>query len=696
VVGDVGAGTRQEQLALGEVPNVAARIQGLAESDTVVISAATYRLVQGYFVFDALGEHDLRGIAQPIAAYRVLGESGVQSRLDVASTRGLTPLVGREQEVGLLLERWEQAKNRQGQVVLLSGEGGVGKSRLIQVLKDHVADEPHTRWECRSSPYYQNTALYPITDLWQRILQFQPDDTADEKLDKLERELSQYRVPLEESVPLFAPLLSLSIPEDRYPSLNLTPQRQRQKTLEAIVAIVLELSEQRPILFIMEDLHWTDPTTLELLDLLIDQVPTASLCTLLTCRPEFQPTWSHRSYLTEMTVNRLSHDQVARLTEQVAGDKSLPDDLLQQIVEKTDGVPLFVEEMTKAVLESGLLKEANGHYELVGSITSLAIPATLQDSLMARLDRLVTAKAIAQYAAVIGRQFSYELLQSVSQLDEPTLQRELGRLVEAELIYQRGLPPHATYLFKHALVVTTAYESLLRSTRQGYHQRIAEVVAERFPETAENQPELLAHHYTEAGLIEQAVDYWYKAGQRAIESSAYVEAISHLNKGLELLKTLPDTPEYIQQELALLTALGAPLMATKGFLAPEAKRNYTRALELCERLEDSPQLFPILAGLRRHYTVINDFETARELGERLQSLARQVDNPMLLIESCYALGVNAFWSGDFVLAQTHFAEGIDIHFTPSDACQLPQPSKSLKLLANTSKRGHTKMPHLGH
>jgi len=511
VVGDIGEGAKHELLALGEAPNIASRIQGLAEPDTIAISAATYQLVEGYFDWDDLGLHTLKGVAEPQQVYRIVGESGARSRMEISSARGLTPLVGREQEVGLLLYRWAQVQDGQGQVVLLSGEGGIGKSRLVQVLKDHVAEEDYTRWECRSSPYYTNTALYPITDLLQRILQFQKDDCPEEKLAKLEQMLQQYQRPLEESVPLFAPLLSLSIPKDRYPPLPWSPQRQRQKTLEAIVAILLALAEQQPVLFILEDLHWTDPTTLELLDLLIDQIPTHAIYPLLTCRPTFQPSWGHRSYLTEITVNRLSQDQITRMVERVAGGKNLPEEVLQQIVGKTDGVPLFVEEMTKAVLESGVLKETDGDYELVASLTSLTIPATLQDSLMARLDRLVTAKAVAQYASVIGRQFSYELLQAVSQVDETILQHELSRLVEAELVYQRGLPPQATYIFKHALVQDTAYASLLKSTRQKYHQRIAQVLEEQFAETDESQPELLAHHYTEAGLNEQAVGYLQRA-----------------------------------------------------------------------------------------------------------------------------------------------------------------------------------------
>ena len=440
MVGEVGAGTRQEQLALGEVPNLAARLQGLADPDTVVISAATYRLIEGYFECEWLGEQDLRGVSQPVVVYRVWHESGIQNRLDLASRRGLTPLVGREQEVGLLLDRWEQAKNGQGQVILLSGEAGIGKSRLVQVLKDHIADESHNRLECRSSPYFTNSALYPIIEMVQRALRFQTDDTPEQKLEKLKENLSQYHLPLEETVPLFGALLSVPIPEDCYPTLNLTPQRQRQKTLEAILAIMLELAERQPVLFILEDLHWTDPTTLEFIELLIDQTPTASIDALLTCRPEFQPSWSHRSYLTEMSVNRLSREQIERMAEQVVGEKHLPDEIVQQLMDKTDGVPLYVEEMIKAVLESGVLKETNSHYELAGSMTSLSIPATLQDSLMARLDRLVTAKGDG---TICRRHWSRVFLRvapggfGTGRSDVTTGNGEVGG---GGIVYQRGHP----------------------------------------------------------------------------------------------------------------------------------------------------------------------------------------------------------------------------------------------------------------
>jgi predicted ATPase/class 3 adenylate cyclase len=661
VVGAMGGAGRQEQLALGDVPNIAARLQGLAAPNTALISAATYGLIQGYFECQDLGAQTLRGVSQPILVYQVLQDSGALSRLDVASARGLTPLVGREQEVGLLLDRWHQVTEGQGQIILLSGEAGIGKSRLVQVLKEHVSNEPHTRWECRSSPYYHNTVLYPLIDFFQRALHWHPEETSDEKLAKLEQQLRQYRVPLEASVPLFAPLLSLPLPEDQYPPLALSPQRQRQKTLESIVALLLEQAEQHPVLFIIEDLHWLDPTSLALLDLLIDQTPTAALLTVLTCRPTFQPSWQHRSYLTEVTVPRLSRNHIAQIVAEVTGGNPLPAQVLTQIIEKTDGVPLFVEELTKALLESGHLQDMAGQYAVAGSFPALAIPATLQDSLMARLDRLATAKTVAQYAAVIGRQFSYDLLQAVSPLDPTTLQRELGRLVAAELVYQRGVLPQATYTFKHALVQDAAYASLLKSTRQQYHQRIAQVLEAQFPETVETQPELLAQHYTEADLAAQAIAYWQRAGARAIERSAHMEAIAHLTRGLAVLQTLPTTSERAQHELALQTTLGPALMAMKGFAAPEVEHTYIRAHALCQQMGEQSCLFPVLWGLWSLYLVRARHQTGRELAEQLLALAQQTQDRALSVQAYRARGTTLFFVGEFAHAREDLERGIALY-----------------------------------
>ena len=661
VVGEMGGAQRQEQLALGEVPNIASRIEGLAAPNTVAISEATYRLVQGYFDCKALGEQTLRGVGEPITVYRVLRESGARGRLDVAQPSGLTPLVGRESEVRILQERWEQTQSGQGQVVLLSGDAGIGKSRLVHMLKEHIANEPHVRWECRSVSYFENTTLFPLTEMFQRVLQWQSEESPDEKVAKLEDALSQYRLPLEESVQLFAPLFSLPVPENRYPPLHLSPQRQRQKTLETIVAILLELAERQPVLFILEDLHWTDPTTLELLNLVIEQIPTTSLLTLLTCRPHFHPAWHHRSYLTEITVNRLPHAQGEQIVNRLTDGKVLPPEVLQQIIAKTDGVPLFVEEMTKAILESGQLKDVDGHYALIGSLSTLTIPATLQDSLMARLDRLVTAKGVAQYAAVIGRQCAYDLLHAVAQVDEGMLQHELGRLVEAEIVYQRGVPPQATYFFKHALIQDAAYQSLLKSTRQQYHQRIGQVLEAQFLETAETQPELVAHHYTEAGLTEQAVHYWHHAGQRASERSAHLEAIHHLRQGLALLQTLPGTPARTQREVDMLITLGASLIAVQGFAAREVGETYTYAQQLCHHLADPYRLFPVLRGLWHYANVRATYQTAYALGEQLLTLAQHVQDSAMLVAAYRALGATLLWLGAVAAALTHLTQGMALH-----------------------------------
>src|SRR5712691_147335 len=415
VVGDVGGGPRQEQLALGETPNLAARLQGLAAPNTLVISAATLQLLGGFFACQSLGTQLLKGFAQPLEVYQVLSESTARSRLDVAGRTGLTPLVGREQEVGLLLERWAQVKDGLGQVVLLSGEAGIGKSRLLQVLKEHVAAASQA-WltPCQCSPYYQNTALYPLIELLERVaLRFDREESLQHKLSKLEGLLVQYGLPLAEAVPLFAVLLSLPLGAD-YAPLNLSPQQQKQKILQALLTILLRIAAQHPLLLVMEDLHWVDPTTLELLSLLVDQGPTARILVLLTCRPDFSPPWTGRSHLTQVTLPRLPRRQAAEMTGRVAYGKALPAEVVEQVVAKTDGVPLFVEELTKMVLESGLLQEREECYELTGPLPPLAIPITLHDSLMARLDRLATVKGVAQLGATLGREFSYALLQAVS------------------------------------------------------------------------------------------------------------------------------------------------------------------------------------------------------------------------------------------------------------------------------------------
>lgn len=538
VVGEMGGGGRYASLAMGETPNVSARLEGLAQPNTVVISAGTARLVRNSFALADLSAHELKGVAAPLAVSRVLGTLEIDREIHVTMKAGFAALVGRDEEVGLLRRRWEQSQEGLGQVVLINGEAGIGKSRLVEGLRDHVHQERAAQIAFRCSPYTTNSALYPIIEGVQRLLGWQPDDTVAIKLAKLEHGFQNIGIANEEAIPLLAALLAVPLPEGAYPSLTLTPQ-QRQQTQDVLAAWLLERAERQPMLAVWEDLHWADPSTLETLILFIEQAPTASMLHVLTFRPEFEPPWPTRSNITPMTLNRLEDPQVEALITHLARGKSLPGEVVQHIVTKTDGVPLYVEELTKMLLESDLLAEDAACYELTGPLSSVAIPDTLQDSLMARLDQLNTAKEVAQLGAVLGREFSYELIQAVSPQDEETLQTGLAQLVEAELLFQRGRPPKARYLFKHALIQDAAYASLLRRRRQQIHEQVVAWLEARFPEIVEAQPELATHHLTEADRHTRAVTYWHLAGERASRRSAYAESISHFARELEGLHMLP-------------------------------------------------------------------------------------------------------------------------------------------------------------
>ena len=644
VVGLRGHGETRELLALGETPYIAAQVQGLAAPDTVLISPATWQLVDGYFVCESLGAHVLADLAQPLAVYRVLQASMAQSRLEVAGVKGLTPFVGREPEVGLLGDRWQQAKDGLGQVVVLSGEAGIGKSRLVQVLTEAMAAEAHVRVEYHCSPYYQHTALYPIVTALQRLLQFRPEDPPEERLHTLERLLERYGVPLEEGVPLVAALLSLPLPE-RYPPLQLTPQRQKQKTLELVLAWWLKEAERQPVCVIMEDLHWADASTLELLTLLIDQVPTARMLLLLLCRPDFHPPWASRSYLTQIALGRLSRRQVETMVARITGGKALPTEVLQELVAKTDGVPLFVEEVTKVVLESGLVKEREGQYVLVAPLPPLAIPDTLHDSLMARLDRLGPAKQVAQLGATLGREFSYELIQAVAPVEEAMLQKALTQLVDVELLYQRGSQPQARYLFKHALIQDAAYQSMLKRTRQQHHQRIAHVLVERFSEMVETHPELLAHHYTEAGVWEEALLYWRKAGQRAFERSTYREAVVCFEQALAVLQHLPESRHRTEQDIDLRFDIRHSLI-----LIGELERilDHLRVADtLSQAIGDQRRLGWVCDYMGSHFRNIGKYHEALEAGERSLAIARDVGDFALQVAANFYLGAAYHALGDY-------------------------------------------------
>jgi len=655
VVGEIGSGIKRELLALGETPNIAARVQSEAAPNTVLMSAATHRLVEGLFTCRNLGSQTLSGLSTSFALYQVEGASKARNRFEVEATVGLTPLTGRDEELALLWRHWEQAKEGEGQVVLLNGEPGIGKSRLLREFRERVLAEHATPLEFHCSPYHQNSAFYPIVEHLQGALQWQKEDTVQDKLDKLGSMLAGYRFPQPDTLSLLAALLSLPHPEDS-PPFNLSPQRQKQKTQEALIAWFLEEAGHNAVCCSWEDLHWIDPSTLEFLQLLTEQVPTSRLYILFTFRPEFTSPWGARSHLIHITLNRLGRNQVSRMVEEVTGGKKLPEEIVRQIIAKTDGVPLFVEELTKAVLESGLDGGAQRSAPL-----PIAIPTTLQDSLMARLDRMNTAKEVAQLGAVIGREFSYELIHAVSSLKGEALQKSLNRLVKAELIYQRGLLPQARYIFKHALIQDTAYQSLLKNTRQQYHQQIAQVLAEQFPEIREMQPELLAHHYTEGGFTAQALPYWQQAGERAIQRSAYVEAINHLTKGLEVLNALPDAPQHANQELTLQLALRDALVVVNGYTAPQVEKTVLRTRELCQQLGETPQLFPVLFRLWVFYINRGEFQTTRELAEQMMRLAQSMQDQYRLSLAHMALGWTSYWIGELASARLHVEQAITLY-----------------------------------
>jgi predicted ATPase len=559
--------------------------------------------------------------------------------------------------VGLLIDRWEQAKEGRGQVVLLSGEPGIGKSRLAYTLREQVTSEGSLLYEARCSPYHQHSALYPLIEVMQRTLVFTRHDTDEDKIEKLERVLTLYG--MQESLPLFTALLSLPTPA-HYPPLTVTPQKQKERTLQALLQVLLAQAERQATVSVWEDLHWADPSSLEFLSLLIDQLPTTKLLLVLTFRPEFTPPWKPRSHLSQLVLNRLGKKQVEVMIEQAATRDTLSAEVIEQIRLKTDGVPLFVEELTKSVVEARGQGTRDGGQGRKAAET-LAIPATLQEALLARLDRLSTARQIAQLGATLGREFSYELLRAVTSTSESDLQSALVKLVEAEILYQRGIGEQARYFFKHALIQDTAYQSLLKSTRQQYHQQIALVLEERLPDTKATQPELLAHHYTEANLIERAVPYWELAGQQAMQQSAYIEAESYFMKGVALLQTLPDTLERAQHEVRLQTNLGHSFFATKGVSAPEAGRALTRAYDLCQRLADPMQLFAVLAGLRGYWNTRGEHGKALEQALQMLEIAKQVQDSGLLLQAVMSLGLSDFMRGEPTRAYEQLAQGTALY-----------------------------------
>jgi len=666
VVGDlIGSGEAQERGIVGETPNLAARLQSIAEPNMVVIAESARRLLGNLFELEDLGAKDLKGISGSVRAWAALRPASVESRFEALHTSGLTALVGRQEELELLLRRWSKAKTGEGQVVLLSGEAGIGKSRLTAALLERLASEPHTRLRYFCSPQHTDSAFYPIISQMERAAGLAHDDTPQARLDKLDAVVAQTSTSPQDSA-LFAEMLSLSN-DGRYPALELIPEQRRQRTLEALTTRVARLASQQPVLMIVEDVHWVDPTSLEAFGRTVDRIKTLPVLLIVTFRPEFSAPWAGRSHVTSLALNRLGERETAAIIARLVGNKELPAEVMAEIVERTDGIPLFVEEMTKAVLEAESEGEARRTAAVVPSPT-LAVPASLQASLMARLDRLGPAKEVAQIAAAIGREFSYGLLAAVVRQPETELGSALDRLIEAGLLFRQGVPPHATYLFKHALVQDAAYGTLLREPRRALHARIAETLERQFAEIAESQPELLARHCTEAGLIEKAAGLWGKAGQRSLERSALVEAAEQLTRSLDQIASLTATPALRREQIKLQIALASALMTTKGYAAPETKAALEQArlfIELAQAVGEPPEdpllLFSILFGVWGVNRIAFNGDVVRELATQFLALAEKQTTTVPLMVGHRVICISLLLTGGILEGRNHLDQAVALY-----------------------------------
>ena len=612
-----------------------------------MIAESTRKLVGNLFELEDLGSQELKGITGAVRAWAALRPASVESRFDAMHAAGLTELVGREEELELLLRRWSKAKSGEGQVVLLSGEPGIGKSRLTAALLERVAAEPHIRLRNFCSPQHTDSALYPTIGRIERAAGFRHNDTAQAKLDKLDALLAQ-----SSTSPHDAALLAemLSLPNDgRYPALELTSPERRQKTLEALVLQVAALARENPVLMIFEDAHWADPTSLELFGRIIDKIPSLRALLIVTYRPEFDPPWIGRPHVTALTLNRLGDREIAAIIDSVTGNKLLPPSIRRDIIERTDGIPLFVEEMTKAVLEAESEGDARKTAAAVPS-SGLNVPASLHASLMARLDRLGPAKEVAQIGAAMGREFSHPLLAAVVRKSEEELGSALGRLTAAGLLFRQGVPPQATYLFKHALVQDAAYGTLLREPRRALHARIAETLESQFAEIAENQPEVLARHFTEAGTSETAIQYWSKAGERALQRSANAEAAAQLTSAIELICVSPKGGGESRLELRLQMALGSAARAIHGHAAPETLRVYTRARDLLDETVPAKEQMAVLYGLFSVTFVRGEYAAARPVAEQALAVAAPEPDPEATAFANRMMGIVDWATGDFLAA----------------------------------------------
>jgi class 3 adenylate cyclase/tetratricopeptide (TPR) repeat protein len=664
VVGDlIGKGAAQEEAVVGETPNLAARLQALAEPGSVAIAAITRSLLGGLFELTDLGPVGLKGFAEPQPVWRVVGEGRAEGRFEALRGGHLTPLVGREHELGLVLERWALAKEAQGQVIMISGEAGIGKSRIVRAFREQLASESHVALSHFCSRYHTNTALHPIMIQLERAAGFAPDDEPETKLVKLQRLLAQATNQLDEAVPLIAALLDIPSGED-YPALNLSPQRQKQRTLEVLVEQLVGLARHQPVLVVFEDTHWADASTLELLDLLVERVRRLRVLVVVTFRPEFAPRWTGQAHVTSLPLNRLDHRQAAAMVARLTVGKTLQAEVIDQILTRTEGMPLFIEELTKTVVEAALRRDAGDPPNLAGAMTPIAIPSSLHDSLMARLDRLGSAKTVAQIAAVLGHSFDTTTMRLLWDGSDESLAQGLDRLVDESLIIRWGIGPHAHFMFKHALIEEIAYESLLQQDRRKFHLRAAEILCAHAGDLVRVRPELVARHYSVGGLTLPAFDAWLKAGRAAIRRSANAEALGHLrNAEAELLKLEKVEAERLDdRRMALHMARAPALIALSGWAAPEVEQAYRSALMASERAGARGQdLFDVWRGLYNVYLLRGDLRSARGVAAHLEEIATESSDRGLFLGSHRAVGLCDFLAGEFHEASKHLEEAISLY-----------------------------------
>jgi len=660
VVGTLGNNLRVEFKAVGDTVNLASRVEGLADPGATYVTEETFKLTEGLFRFEALGAKQIKGKEEPVKVYRAIAPSTRRTRFDVSTERGLTPFVGRERELELLIDGFQRAKEGRGQAFSIVSEAGVGKSRLLYEFRKAVTSEDVMFLEGKCLSYSRGVAHHLHIDTLKANFDITEGDGDLEIREKVQRGLKILRADEATTLPYLLELLSVK--ESGLDKIPMSPEAKKDRIMEAFKRITLKGSEIRPLILAYEDLHWADKSSEDLLKYLLESIPGARVLMIFTYRPEFVHTWGGKSYHSQVNLNRLSNRESLAMVYYLLGTKEIERDLEELILEKTEGVPFFIEEFIKSLRDLKIIERKDSRYYLAKDIKDVIVPSTIQDVIMARVDSLPEgAKGVLLAGSVAGREFSQDLIEMVLALSERELLSHLSALKDSELLYERGVYPQSTYIFKHALIQDATYQSLLKSTRQKYHRKIAQVLEKDFADTVETQPELLAHHYTEAGLNEQAVSYWYQAGQRATQRWALFEAMNHLSKGLEVLMSLPDTLERARQELDLQITLGPVLMAVKGFASLDAERAYARARELCQQVGETPQLFPVLCGLFRFHMVRAEFQATRELAEQLFSLAQRLQDPALLLEAHRVMGQTMFWLGETAPARAHFEQGMALY-----------------------------------